>query len=292
FAAAAAARLPLHAEAGPDGAPIGALVHYRGWVIVPSTEGVNWVTPRNAASFSWGAVHLTRSAGASGTDTARVDAEVQVFSLGRVAIPGIRFVLPDGSRLEHSLPVVFLDVRPTITPADSNARLRPLRGPLAAPWWERVPWRWVAAAVVVIALVIAVVVWRRRRKTVPPVVARGATGDPVAEALAELAALRGLELPRQQRFAEHAFQLTQILRRFLEHTAGGVKPGLTSDELVRWLSHQPGRIDVARLEALLRVWDRIKFARAPGSSEQAADAEAAVETWVRAHVSPAVREVA
>jgi hypothetical protein len=51
-------------------------------------------------------------------------------------------------------------------------------------------------------------------------------------------------------------------------------------------------VDVARLDALLRVWDRIKFARAPGSLEQAGEAESAVEAWVRAHARAAEREVA
>jgi hypothetical protein len=283
--------LALHAEAGPDGAPLGAQLHYRGWVMVPHPQRVHWITPQSGSAISWGPMRPTRSAGPAGLDTARVDGDLQVFALGRTDVPGLHFVLPDVGGAEHALPVVHLVVSPTITPADSNARLRPVRGPLAAPWWERVAWRWVAAALAAIALIVALVVWRRRRPAAPALVPMAAA-DPVAETLAELAALRRLDLPGQQRFAEHAYQLTLILRRFLERTAGGLKPGLTSGELVTWLSQNPTRIDVARLDTLLHVWDRIKIARAPGSIEQAGDAEAAVEAWVRAHVRPAQREVA
>jgi hypothetical protein len=293
FEASAAARsaLMLHAEAGPDGAPLGERLRYRGWIVLPHAQRVNWITPAGGDAQSWSGLHTSRVPGGGGMDTARVDGEVQLFTLGRVDIPGLRFTLPDGSAGEHELPVVRVIVRPTLTAADSNARLRPVRGPLVAPWWERVHWLWVAAALAALGLIVACVVWRRRRR-VAPLIAPVSPVDPVAGTLLELAALRRLNLPAQGRYAEHAFQLTLILRRFLERTAGGLKPGLTSGELVGWLSRNPTRVDVARLDALLRVWDRIKFARAPGSLEQAGEAESAVEAWVRAHARAAEREVA
>lgn len=292
-ATGAPSALALHAEAGPDQAPIATRLHYRGWIVLPRAQHVNWITPRAGGNLTWGAVRPSRIAGAAGMDTAVVEGDVQVFALGSADLPGIRFVLPDVGKAEHALPVVHLTVTPTPGAADSNANFRPVRGPLAAPWWERVPWRWVAAGALLLAMLIAFLVWRRRRRpTSAAAPSRGTPEDPVAESLAELAALRRLGLPAQQRYSEHAFQLTLILRRFLERTTGGLVPGLTSGELVGWLSRNPTRIDVARLDALLRVWDHIKFARAPGSLEQAADAEAAVEAWIRAQVRPVEREVA
>jgi len=106
--------------------------------------------------------------------------------------------------------------------------------------------------------------------------------DPAGRALAELAALRALELPQQGRFAEHAFELTQLLRRFLEEVTHVPRPGHTTPELVDVLRRT--RIDGAdlqRLEGLLRLWDRVKFARASSSVDESLRAEDAVERLIR-----------
>ena len=106
--------------------------------------------------------------------------------------------------------------------------------------------------------------------------------DPAAQALAELEALRRLKLPASARFAEHAFQLGRIVRRFLEATAGTPRPGDTTPEFVTHL--EAARLspeDVQRIRDLMRFWDRVKFARAPETPEEAVQAESAVENLVR-----------
>jgi hypothetical protein len=196
-------------------------------------------------------------------------------------------------------------VNSVFTPADSAADLRALHGPLAAPWWERVAWGWVIAVALVLALLVALIARLRRRRPVVPVVAPVATAprrDPGAEALAELAALRRLQLPEHGRFSEHAFHLTRILRRYLELTAGGVRPGDTTTELLTRLGGgavaappaAPPRpaADLSRLEGLLRLWDRIKFARASSTLDESRRTEGAVEALVRAPGETPRQEVA
>ena len=73
------------------------------------------------------------------------------------------------------------------------------------------------------------------------------------------------------RFAEHAFHLTRIARCFLEAIAGTPRPGDTTPELIQHLeSSSLDHADLVRIAGLFRIWDRLKFARAPSSVEEAA----------------------
>ena len=159
---------------------------------------------------------------------------MQVFRLGTITLPGLAFqnrgVRPArGQRV----PQVQLEVVPVLTPADSNAELRPVRGPIGAPWWERVPWVWCSAGSRSSRLIILGVVARRGRRA-PPAVAASAL-DPARQALERLDALRRRRLPERGAFADHAFELTSIVRRFLEATAQTTRPGDTTTELLRQL---------------------------------------------------------
>jgi hypothetical protein len=173
-------------------------------------------------------------------------------------------------------------VAPVVSASDTSARLRGLRGPLAAPWWERVPWRIVLLVAAALAVLATTLFALSRRRPVPvapaPVVAR----DPATQALAELDALRRLGLPARTRFAEHAFQLGRIVRRFLEATAGTPLPGDTTPEFVGHLeAAQLSGDDLKRIDTLMRFWDRVKFARAEESADEALRAEQSVESLVR-----------
>jgi len=304
----------------PPMARLGERVTYR----VELIGGVNvwgkatWLAPDSATAFTWGerregfkkgrvraATRFGNGARAGqiqeGTaDTSWVEIPLQVFELGVVSIPGIGFRYtpmltsnPPGDVTAHA-PTARLVVIPVLTAADSNATLRPVHGPLAAPWWERVPWLYVAAAALLIALIVLWLRARRRKKK--PVAAAAPARMPVAPAAAALAALaelRKLDLPRQERFAEHAFRLGQILRRFLEATVTTTHPGDTTPELVRHLAEAGlSDDDQKRLAGLLRVWDRVKFAREPFTYDEAMRAEAAVESYVRRSAGHAGAEAA
>lgn len=301
-------KLQMHAEVSPSPVRLGQRVTYRGWVKLWE-RGIQFVPPQAGGDFTWGTPRVGRSDAKvkpsdswpwAVRDSVWIEIPLQVFRTGLVAIPGNELRLRESSppyrRFSAHLPTVQLLVLPTLTAADSNATLRPLHGPLGAPWWERVPWRRVIAGLVVLALVIALVVWLRRRGRKPvaaaaPRVAPRAVADPSAEALAALAALRAEQLPEAGRLGEHALALTRILRRFLEATLTGPRPGDTSAELTaRLRASRLSPEDVQRLEGLLGVWDRVKFARAPLTVEEAHRCESAVEQFVRRPERP--REVA
>jgi hypothetical protein len=288
----------------PGTVKLGERTLYRGRALYRFTGPVQWLPPEPDPTFTWGKLtarvlhpetgqrvgNAARPPNRLASDTLVVEAPLQVFKTGVITIPGLRLRAKNSTApnnyLYYRLPAVNLMVVSVLTPADSNARLRPARGPIRAPWWERISWIKVGlAALVLAALVAAVLLWRRRKKRELPAPVPVRL-DPAGEALQELAALRRLNLPAQGRFAEHAFHLSQIARRFLEATAGTARPGDCTPELIAHLeTAQLGREHVDRLSGLLRWWDRIKFARAPASIEEATRAEESVEALVR-HPAP------
>jgi len=275
---------------------LGEPVVYRGFITGGDPGRVRFALPDSGGAFTWSAARIyvraprgkvTEGDGGRGVtftdlDTVFMEARLQAFTAGDLSVPGLEFELDDGTGPRTGrLPVAKLVVAPVLTAADSAADLRGLRGPLAAPWWERVPWRTVALVALGIAALVAAIVWWRRRRPAAapaPVVAR----DPASQALAELEALRRLGLPARGRFGDHAFQLGRIVRRFLEAVAGTPLPGDTTPEFVTHLEAASlSAEDIERVGTLMRFWDRVKFARAEESVEEASRAEHSVESLVR-----------
>lgn len=283
----------------PSAAGLGEALTYRVTVTSDHPIKVRFLAPDAGGAFSWGQLtaHAPRQNQRPVGPGAWIDANfeavaevpLQVFAHGEISVPGLMLEVDDGRGPRRMrVPVAKVLIAPVVVAGDTAADLRPLRGPLAAPWWERVPWTLVIA--VALGTLLLVLLWwrwrnRRQRPVAAPVTPARAT-DPLVTALAELAALRRLALPSRGEFAEHAFRLTRIVRRFVEAATGYARPGDSTPELVErlaasTLSHE----EVRRLEGLLRYWDRIKFARVPTTPEESVRAEASVEEFLR-HARP------
>ena len=307
-------QIPVQVTLSPNIVKIGERATYRARVVAAFGMKVEWLPPEPDSVFTWGvpstgispAKPLSRRYGKQAArpgaasymhpDTSWVEIPLQAFSPGILPVPGLRFRATGSGTfapvsIVERVPMTKLIVVNVLTPADSAKGLRDVHGPLAAPWWERVPWRWVLGGLALLALVIVLVWLTRRRKPAPVVAAAPVRRDPMAEALAGLGALRALHLPEHGRFAEHAFRLGQILRRYLEATVTLARPGDTTPELI---AHLRGAglapDDLQRLTALLRVWDRVKFAREPFTVDEAVRSENAVEAHVRAREPAAAGE--
>jgi hypothetical protein len=297
----------VRAAVHPSVAELGQRVTYQAWVRAERPATARWLPPDSGAAFTWGSPKVSGATtwGMPGPDAfnrmkrrkldpaARhdiankalfIEIPLQAFALGKLMVPGVQVEIDDGRGPKiFRLPVVTLEVLSVLTAADSNADYRALHGPLAAPWWERVPWTWVVLGLLTLVAAVLVFRWmrRRRRAAVAPE-APAVALDPRAEALAALAQLRAQHLPEHGRFAEHAFRLGRILRQFLESTTGITRPGDTTPELVahlRTAGLEPD--DLTRFSGLLRVWDRVKFAREPFTLEEAVRSERSIETFLR-----------
>ncbi len=293
---------PMHSGVSPPFARIGEQVTYHGWIAVERFTAVTWAAPDTGGNFTWGALRGGRSplttrrpGGPWPADSVWAEAPLQAFATGQLAVPGLGFTLDrhDGSTYAGRLPAVRLGVPSDIAPNDTTADLRPPRGPLRAPWWERVPWRLVAAVAGLVALAIVVLRRPRRRRPVATAPAAARRRDPAAEARSDLAALRRMMLLEAGKFDEHALRLSHILRRYLEATLGALRPGDSTPELLRRL--EAGLLvpqDVERLRQLLRRWDGIKFARFPSDAEEGRRCEEAVRELILRRSRSARSEVA
>lgn len=298
----------LRASVGPPVARLGERLLYRGGVSEGGPGSVRLLPLETGGAFTWGTPKVFKNEGWRrkalpqpyarywDLDTMAYEIPLQIFTLGRLSIPGLLLEIDDGrGPKRYRLPMVELTVVPVLSAADSAAEFHALHGPLAAPWWERVPWTMVILGLLGVAAIVTLVVWRRPARAVQGTApaASQESSDPLSEALAALEALRRLDLPEHGRFAEHAFRLGQILRRYLEAVTGTTRPGDTTPELVAHL-RQAGLEgdDLARLSGLLRVWDRVKFAREPFSLEDAVRSERAAEAYLRRPPAAQVERVA
>lgn len=289
--------VPLRVSVHPSPAAIGARLAYRGAAVVDRRVRVDVVRPRSGGAFTWSEARIRRvpfaQQGSSQwglRDSVVFEATLQVFDTGLVAVPGpeVRFqgVSWSTRALRTRLPTAHVLIQSTLNAADTAARFRPLRGPLAAPWWERISWSRVAAGVLALAALLLFVRMLRRRKPAaapvrPVAAAPRPRRDAAGEALAALAALRREQLPEHGRFDQHAFELTRILRRYLEATFVAPRPGDTSPELIeRMRQSRHAEEQLTRLAGLLGVWDRLKFARASSSVSESRASESAVEDLI------------
>jgi len=292
--------LVTRVSVSPSPARIGTALRYLAVVRAGRDQKVQFQPPQSGGAFTWSNLRAGRARAAwwkqsayEAADSVWFEARLQVFETGLVAIPG---PLVSVEPLPRSwkpgplrMPTAHVVIAPTVTAADSNQTLRGFHGPIGAPWWERVPIVAIAVGAVLLAAWLIVLRKLRRRVRKParrpsaPVAAPVKPRlDPAAEALRALFTLRAQKLPEQQRFGEHALALTAILRRFLEATVTTPRPGDTSIELLERLRASRLHADeLVRLEGLLGLWDRVKFARAPLTETEARGCEQAVEAYVR-----------
>jgi len=284
----------------PSTAHVGQAVRYLAVVKADRDQRVQFQPPQAGGDLSWSQLRAGRNhprwwtqSAYEAKDSVWFEARLQVFATGIVSVPGITAQVDPAPGTARAgaihLPAARILIEPSVTAADSDQTLRGLHGPLGAPWWERLPMALIVTALLLVAAWVFVLRKLRRpqrklvRRPAAPVLAPSRPRiDPAAEALRALFTLRAKKLPAQQRFGEHALELTAILRRFLEATVATPRPGDTSGELLERLkASRLEKADLERLEGLLGLWDRVKFARAPLTETEATRCEESVEAYVR-----------
>lgn len=138
---------------------------------------------------------------------------------------------------------------------------------------------WVVGALVLAGLaLLAWYLWRRRKKTVPPIPAP----PPAAPHIEAYRSLDALAAQAGISAKQYYFQLSAILRRYLERRYGFPAAEMTTEELLPRLDGLPLGADLApALKAFCRSADPIKFAGADAGRNQMHDHMAMARSFVQ-----------
>jgi len=289
----AEARVPVRVETmvQPDTVLVGQTVRLRWRAFLPDKSIVNFpARPADDSTSHWRTWRTsTLSPNSRGVREHRLEAELQSFALGPVAVPGapFRFRVPGEGVREGRFPTTEFFVGMTVPLDGPEPPLRDMKKLIQPPWWALVPWAWIGAGLALALLLWWLIRrWLRARRKRPRAAGPAEVLDaPEVEARRRLEALVARRLPEQGKTLEHGTELADLLRRFVERRFESPRPGYTTGELVRHLLARGDALpaDVDALRGILEACDLTKFARRPYDTQRAHAAEATalqlIERW-------------
>ncbi len=297
--AAAHQAVKVESVVRPDTVLVGQDVHLAWRVWLPRGATVSFpARPADDSLSHWRSWTLATQEHGDGPVEHRLDAVVQSFALGPVAVPGppLRFQIAGEEPRTGRFPVSGFVVGRTVPTAGPEPPLRGMKPLLPAPWWARVPWWWILGGLALAALIVlAVRAILLRRKPRADAADEEAEPEEAPEIVARrrLAALVARRLPEAGLTYEHGTELADLLRRFAERRFETPRPGFTTRELLRHLGARVGvaPADVATLGGILEACDLTKFARQPYDADRAhaaeRDAARLIDTWSGPAFAPA-----
>ena len=153
-----------------------------------------------------------------------------------------------------------VEVRSALTTQDSLMNPRDITGTLSAkPSLKRLIAKGVLLAASIAALATAAVLawlwFRRRQRNVPPV----APELVALQALEQLGRRDWIEIGRAR---DYYYELTEIVRAYIERKFSLAAPEMTTEEFLNALAHKPSALpyDAYRLRTFLEACDLVKYA--------------------------------
>jgi len=291
--------LKLVVEARPTEAWIGDPVELSIHVHTPADYQIRWPAPtdfgelhvaqvgeparRPAADGGWDWTCRFRiETSASGT----LEIPPLTVAYGRQTAPPATASVFDNELTSAALRVT---VRSALTTQDSVANPRDITGTLMPrqSFW-RVLWPWLVAAAVAGMLAGGATAWwrmrQRRRREPPPLI-------PEIWALQMLAHLQP-EQVEAGRAREFYYELSEIIRSYIEKKFGLAAPEMTTEEFLAALARDRSALpyDVQRLRAFMEACDIVKYAAYHPSRQDAEHALGTARTFV--HTTAAAVEQA
>jgi hypothetical protein len=202
--------------------------------------------------------HIAKADESPGTSGLRLRFDILPLALGKLPVNLAFRVTQDGTTSIIQADPITLDIAPP--PGVTKAsEIRDIKGPLRARWPL---WLWLILGALLAGLIYA---WRRKMRGRDGFTTRAAQGPPRSpEELAReaLETLRASGLWQEGRRREFYFELTEILRLYLENRAHIPATRLTTTELLRNL--RQAELDKEVCGAVRKIMDRadlVKFAK-------------------------------
>jgi hypothetical protein len=237
---------------------VGDRVYFTVTAMVP--KGAAVVPPDPASSFGSLVVKEwnSKKSQLAKADSISFDYVVTTYKAENCTIPSLSYMVengPDHDTLRtESIPLVVVPLCRTDSADIMDLKAQQVTGK------QPLLWLWLLlAAVMLTVTVIAIRFFLRKLKKAPP------TPPPIPpyeEALRALAALDAKQYPLKGMIREYAFELSEILKRYIERRFGTNAAEFTTEEMLAWLGISPLDKELkASMEWFFRAADPVKFAK-------------------------------
>jgi hypothetical protein len=237
---------------------VGDRVLYTVTMLVPKDAAV--VPPDPANSFGSLAVKgwNSRKAELAKADSLSFEYALTTYKAEPCTIPSIPFILEKGDTIDTlSTQSVPLTVIPLCR--SDSADIMDLK-PQQVTGKRPLLWLWFLLGTMVAAVAVIAVRYyiRKRRKVLPPPPPK----PPYEEAVEALAALEAKQYLMKSMIREYVFELSEILKRYLERRFGINAAEFTTEEMLAWLGISPLDKELRNsTEWFFRAADPVKFAK-------------------------------
>ena len=188
------------------------------------------------------------------------------YTVGSFTLPplSVKVMLPGGNETTLETLQLFVEVVSVAKKGDPMADVRDIKGVVSLPGLYLPPWG-LLVGIFLLAALAGWALWRRKKQEAPP--------TPLSPHLVALEALDRLDtdLLFNRDVKEYHFQVSQILRRYLEERFGVKAPEQTTEEFLDASSknHILNEAQKNLLKSFLEHCDLVKFAKLTPSSEEA-----------------------
>ncbi|MBN2036666.1 MAG: DUF4381 family protein [Chitinispirillaceae bacterium] len=236
---------------------VGDRVHFSVSIMAPTGAGIVPPDPSSGMGSLTVKEWNSRKFEQEKADSVVFEYAITTYTPEPCTIPSLSYVIESGGKQDTLVTEpVPLSVIPMVT--GDSADIMDLK-PQQTAGKRPLVWLWLLGAAAIITAAMIALRYSRRRKRAPLALP---PKPPYEEAMEALAALRAKQYLQKGLVREFVFELSDILKRYIERRFGVNAAEFTTEEMLAWLGISPldkGQRNV--LEWFFRTTDPVKFAK-------------------------------